>query len=268
MEELQTQADDIQKFRLGEFEGPLDLLLFLIKKSEINIYDIPISQITEQYLEYLEYASSINLDNITEFYLMAATLLYIKSRMLLPVEIDFDDEIDDPRKELVERLIEYQKYKKITELMTEKESESEWRIERRKKQRILQFPDDDELWTQIDVWDLLKTFSSLIASISSERIIDLYEEVSVNEKISLINELLDDKEEFLFTELITKQNSMMDIICAFLAILESVKARRICIFQNKMFGDIRIKKSDIPPGLHSEYEHDENSKLSHDGKGE
>ena len=247
MEELQSSIEEKQRFRLGEFEGPLDLLLFLIKKSEINIYDIPIAQITEQYLKYLEYASSINLDNITEFYVMAATLLYIKSRMLLPVEIDFEDELDDPRKELVERLIEYQKYKKITELMTEKESESEWRIERRKKQRILQFPEDEDLWTQIDVWDLLKTFSSLIASISSERIIDLYEEVSVNEKISLIIELLDNQEEFLFTDLITKKNSMMDIICAFLAILESVKARRIAIYQNKMFGDIRVKRSNQIP---------------------
>ena len=247
MEELQSSIEDKQRFRLGEFEGPLDLLLFLIKKSEINIYDIPIAQITEQYIQYLEYSSSINLDNITEFYVMAATLLYIKSRMLLPVEIDFEEELEDPRKELVERLIEYQKYKKITELMTDKESESEWRIERRKKQRVLQFPEDDDLWTRIDVWDLLKTFSSLISSISSERIIDLYEEVSVNEKISLILELLDAREEFLFTELVTKRNSMMDIICAFLAILESVKARRIVIYQNKMFGDIRIKKSSEEP---------------------
>lgn len=246
MEELQPSLEEKQRFRLGEFEGPLDLLLFLIKKSEINIYDIPIAQITEQYLEYLTYASTVNLENLTEFYLMAATLLYIKSRMLLPVEIDFEDELEDPRKELVERLIEYQKYKKITELMTEKENESEWRIERRKKQRLLQFPEDDDLWTRIDVWDLLKAFSSLISSISSERIIDLYEEVSVNEKISLILELLEEKEEFLFTDLITKRNSMMDIICSFLAVLESVKARRIIIFQNKMFGDIRVKLNPAP----------------------
>jgi segregation and condensation protein A len=235
-----NSAEDQYRFKLNQFEGPLDLLLFLIKKSEINIYDIPIAQITEQYIEYIDMAAAVNLDNITEFYLMAATLLYIKSRMLLPVEIDFDDELEDPRQELVERLIEYQKYKKISELMMEKENESEWVIERKKKQRVLPFDDEDDLWDKIDVWELLKTFSSLISSISSERIIDLYEEVSINEKISLVNELLEEREYCRFTDLLVKANSVMEVICAFLAILEMVKLKRITIYQNRMFGDIRI----------------------------
>ena len=230
------------KFKINDFEGPLDVLLFLIKKSEINIYDIPIAQITEQYIDFLEYAVSINLDNLTEFYVMASTLLYIKSRMLLPVEIDIYDELEDPRKELVDRLIEYQKFKKLSDLMTEQEKESEWRIERTKKQRTLPFPDDDELWEQIDIWDLFQTFSSIITSLSSERIIDMYEEVSINEKVALMYELFESKKEFYFTELITRTNSMMDIVCAFLALLESVKQRRIFILQNKLFGDILIRR--------------------------
>ncbi len=238
---LEKNKQTSTQFKLGNFEGPLDLLLFLIKKSEVNIYDIPISQITEQYIQFLEYAITINLDNLTEFYLMASTLLYIKSRMLLPVEINFEDEIDDPRQELVDRLIEYQKIKKFSELMAKKEEEAEWVIERSKKQHILPFPEDEELWEKIDVWDLLKTFSSIISSLSSERIIDLYEDVSINEKISLIQELIENRGEFLFTDLIVNENSTMDIICAFLAILESVKLKRIVIFQNKLFGDIRIR---------------------------
>ncbi len=229
------------KFILEDFEGPLDLLLFLIRKSEVNIYDIPIAQITEQYLSFLELATKNNLDDLTDFFLMAATLLLIKSRMLLPIEISFDDELDDPRQELVDRLIEYQKYKKFSELMAVKEEESEWHIERNKKQAVLPFPEDDGLWEKIDVWDLLSTFSSIVSSLSTERIIDLYEEVSVNEKLSLINELLERRGEFLFTDLIIKENSSMDIICAFLAVLESVKARNIIILQNKLFGDIKIK---------------------------
>ncbi|WP_321991832.1 segregation/condensation protein A [Marispirochaeta aestuarii] len=233
-------SNDNYRFKLNQFEGPLDLLLFLIKKSEINIYDIPIAQITEQYLEYLNIVEAVNLDNITEFYVMAATLLYIKSRMLLPVEVDFDDELEDPRQELVDRLIEYQKYKKISELMMDKENESEWAIERKKKQRVLPFDDKDDLWDKIDVWELLKTFSSLISNISSERILNLYEEVSINEKISLVNELLEEREYCLFTDLVIKENSIMEIICAFLAILELVKLKRISIYQNRMFGDIRI----------------------------
>ncbi len=236
-----TETDDKSRFILEDFEGPLDLLLFLIRKSEVNIYDIPIAQITEQYLSFLTLAIKNNLDDLTDFYLMAATLLLIKSRMLLPVEISFDDELEDPRQELVDRLIEYQKFKKFSELMAVKEEESEWHIERNKKQAVLPFPEDDELWEKIDVWDLLTTFSSIVSSLSTERIIDLYEEVSVNEKLTLINELLETRGEFLFTDLILKESSSMDIICAFLAILESVKARTIIILQNKLFGDIKIK---------------------------
>ncbi|TVR29905.1 MAG: segregation/condensation protein A [Spirochaetaceae bacterium] len=228
--------------RLQDFEGPMDLLLFLIKRSEINIYDIPISQITEQYLQFLDYAAKVELEHITEFYVMAATLLYIKSRMLLPVEMDLDDEIEDPRKELVERLIEYQKYKIITDMMSDKEQESEWLLERRRKQEALPFEDSDELWETIDVWELLRTFSTIISNVSSDRLLDLYEEVSVNEKLSLLEELLETRSDCLFTDLIVKPGSIMEVVCAFLAILESVKSRRIDIEQNRMFGDIRIRR--------------------------
>ena len=236
------RAEAKQTFHLGDFEGPLDLLLFLIKKAEINIYDIPIAEITEQYLEYLGYLTKKDLENLTDFYLMAATLLYIKSRMLLPVEVEFDDDFDDPRKELVDKLIEYQKFKKISELMFTKSTESEWVIDRTKKQRALPFPEDNDQWEQLDVWDLLKTFSSIITNLNTERIIDLYEEVSINEKISLLYELLETKEEFAFTDLIIRSDSVMEIVCAFLALLESIKAKKISIFQNRFFGDIVIRR--------------------------
>ncbi len=238
----QVVPEEAYSFKLDTFEGPLDLLLFLIKKNEVNIYDIPISSITEQYLEYLEYLSKIDLDNITEFYVMASTMLYIKSRMLLPVEVDFDEEQEDPRQELVERLIEYKKYKKLSELMEEKEKESEWVLERKKKQHTLPFPEDDSLWQELNIWDLLRTFSSIITSLSSDRIIDLYEEVTVNEKLSLLHELLENQKEFVFTDLIVNKGSFMEVVCAFFAILESVKLKTITIYQNKMFGDIRIKQ--------------------------
>jgi segregation and condensation protein A len=242
-----VQEEGKQRFQAGAFEGPLDLLLFLIKKSEINVYDIPISQITDQYLEYLKYAAKIDLDNVTDFYVMAATLLYIKSRMLLPIEADFSEEFSDPRRELVEKLIEYQKYKKLSELIAEKEHEAEWVIERSKKQRILPFVDEDGLWEKIEVWDLLKTFTVIMKGLSAEHVINLFEEVSINEKLSLIAELLETRGEFLFTDLIVRTASIMDVICAFLAILEAVKSQRICIFQNKLFGDIRIRAAEPRP---------------------
>ena len=235
------QKEQGHHFRVNQFEGPLDLLLFLIKRSEIDIHDIPIAEITRQYLEYLEWAASIDLDNITDFYLMASTLLYIKSRVLLPGEETEEDE-EDPRQELVDKLIEYQRYKKLSRLMDEKQQESEWVIERKKKQPVLPFDDDDEMWVQIDVWDLLQSFSAIMEGLSDERVFDLYEEVSVNEKLSLIDEYLETRGEFLFTDLVQKRESIMDVVVAFLAILEAVKARRIRLFQNRMFGDIRIRR--------------------------
>lgn len=236
----EQQQEQGQRFRVNEFEGPLDLLLFLIKRSEVDIHDIPIAEITRQYLEYLEWVATVDLDNITDFYLMASTLLHIKSRMLLPGGETAEDE-DDPRQELVEKLIEYQRYKKLSHLLDEKQHESEWVIERKKKQPVLPFEEDDELWVRIDVWDLLKSFSTIMDGLSDERIFDLSEEVSVNEKLSLIEEFLDTRGEFLFTDLIQKRESIMDVVCAFLAILEAVKSRRIRLFQNRMFGDIRIR---------------------------
>ena len=228
--------------KVAEFEGPLDLLLFLIRRSEIDIYDIPIAEITEQYLEYLEYAAKVDLDNVTEFYVMAATLLYIKSRTLLPGPDLEDDEPEDPRRELVDRLIEYQKYRKLAEIMEKKEEENEWVLDRKKKQVNLPFPNDESLWDQIDVWDLVQTFSQIVSSLSPERIIDLYEEVTINEKVTLIHERLEAEEHFPFTDLLTKKHSTMDLVCAFLAVLESVKVKLIRIFQNRMFGDIHISR--------------------------
>jgi segregation and condensation protein A len=234
-------SEQKQQYQLQDFEGPLDLLLFLIKKNEVNIYDIPISHITTQFLEFMRAGESADLENISEFYLMASTLLYIKSRMLLPVEIDLDDELEDPRQELVERLIEYQKYKKLSELMMEKESENQWIIEREKAQRNLPFDNQEPMWHEMEVWDLLTTFSKLMKGLTPERIIDLYEEVSVNEKLTLIRELLETRREFPFTDIIVRPDSIMDIICAFLAILESVKFKIIRIYQNNLFGDIMVR---------------------------
>jgi segregation and condensation protein A len=223
-----------------DFEGPLDLLLFLIKKNDVNLYDIPIAEITEQYIGYITLAEKIELDDMADFHLMASTLLYIKSKMLLPVEFDGNDEPEDPRSELVERLIEYQKFRKLSALMEEKEREAEWIIERKKLERTLPF-ENEGMWQKIEVWELLKTFNALMKNLSSERIIDLYEEVSINEKLTLIEELLRDKGECSFQDIVVRRGSMMDIVCAFLAILEAMKLRMICVYQNTFFGDIAIR---------------------------
>jgi segregation and condensation protein A len=229
---------EYHKIKLSEFEGPLDLLLYMIRKNEINIYDIPIAQITEQYIEYLRYVEEMDLEDLTAFHAMAATLLYIKSRTLLPVEMD-DDGAEDPRADLVERLIEYQKYKKLSELMEEKERENEWVVERRRLQHNLPFADDD-MWQKVDIWDLVKAFSSLTVHLPSERIIDMYEEITVNEKTTLLMEFLENRGECRFTDLIIRSGAL-DVVCSFLAVLEAAKMRMIVIFQHRLFGDILIR---------------------------
>jgi segregation and condensation protein A len=229
-------------FRLKEFEGPLDLLLFLIKKNDVNIHDIPIAQITEQYLDHIRFITRLDLEELTEFYVMAATLLYIKSRTLLPMELSLDDDMEDPRQELVDKLIEYQRFKKLSELMEEKEKEAEWVMERKKIQRPLPFA-EDELWERADIWALVKTFSSIMSQLPGERLLDLYEEVSINEKLTLLSEFLEIRGECSFTDLVVRNGSIMDIVCAFLALLEAVKLRMILVFQNRMFGDILIRPS-------------------------
>ncbi len=240
----ETTVQDGRMFTLGEFEGPLDLLLFLIKKNEINIYDIPVGEVTEQYLDYLDYAVSTDLANLTEFYAIAADLLYVKSRMLLPVEITFDGEdLEDPRQELVDKLIEYQKFKAITDLMEKKEDDQEWSLERKKIQRVLPF-EEENLWEKVDAWELLKTFSSLVKTFSTEKILDMYEEVTTNEKLALMNEFLETKGECFFTDLIVRKGNLLDIVCAFMALLEAVKGKAAVIYQNRMFGDIKIRSVD------------------------
>jgi len=229
---------EARSFKLSEFEGPLDLLLYMIRKNEINIYDIPIAQITEQYIDFIRTADEMDLEDLTAFHAMATMLLLIKSRTLLPVEMD-DDFGEDPRAELVDRLIEYQKYKKLSELMEEKEKENEWVIERKRLQHHLPFTDDD-MWQRVDIWDLLKSFTSLTVNLPAERIIDLYEEVSVNEKTTLLAEHLEKKGECRFTELIIRPGAL-DVVCAFLAVLEAAKLRMIILFQHRLFGDILIR---------------------------
>ena len=242
-----TQTAVKHKYRAGEFEGPLDLLWTLIRESKVNIYDIPIAQITEQYLEYLDYAVQTDLGDLSEFYSWAAKLIYIKSRMLLPVEVAYDDEDEeDPRQELVDKLIEYQKFKKLSSLMEDQEDDSEYNFERKKIQRVLPFEEADQQWEEIDTWELLQkmqeVFKSIMHQYSNEKILNMYEEISVNEKITLMNEYLENQGECMFTDLITRVGNEMDLICAFMAILEAVKFKMITIFQNKLFGDIKICK--------------------------
>lgn len=242
----QEQSVHQRKFIAGAFEGPLDLLWSLIRENKINIYDIPISEITEQFQDYLDYAVELNLQDLSEFYLWAAKLACIKSRLLLPVEVRYDEgeSMEDPREELVEQLIEYQRFKKLSVLMEEQEEQSEWSFERKKIERTLPFDDDDSQWKKMDTWALLQDMQKIFRNLTNvspdERILNMNEDIAPNEKIALMTELLEKKGECMFTDLITRKGNELDVICAFIAVLEAVKLRMADIYQNKMFGDIKI----------------------------
>jgi len=232
---------DGTEFLLESFEGPLDVLLYLIQKSEVNIYDIPISEITEQYLAYLKSAKNLELGNLTLFYKMAADLLYIKSRMLLPVDLEFDEEFEDPRQELVERLLEYQKFRKYTELLTNTGGGSEMSIMRKDSQFRLPFG-DEELFVGVTLQDLLSSFTKLMTSITPNKVFNVYESVTVNEKIALMYELFETKPYITLEEVIVHLDQMLHIICAFMAILDACKFHLIALEQSETYGQILIRK--------------------------
>ncbi len=240
------------EFKTQVYEGPLDLLLALIQKAEVNIYDIPISEITDQFLEYLHHAKEIGLGDLSEFYKMAAELIWIKSQMMLPVDIEFDEEYADPREDLVERLLEYSKFKKYSELLMGKETSDNLVVSRRESEFQLPFS-DDELWEDVTAQDLLDTFLDMMKS--EEKVFNVYESVTEKEKIALMNELFETRDQIKFSELFP-QRSAMHIICSFLAVLESVKDKMILVDQPELFGDMTLTKrpADWNPNLADEYD--------------
>ncbi len=239
-----------RKFIAGQFEGPLDLLWSLIRENKINIYDIPIAEITEQFLNYLDYVSETNLQDLSEFYSWAARLVHIKSRMLLPVEITYNDDenMEDPRTELVEQLIEYQRFKKLSLLMEEQEEHNEWNLERRKVNRFIPFETKGDGWEKVDADSLLLDMKQIYMNLTSsntEILGSITDDITPNEKITLMNEFLERKGECMFTELITHRGNPLDLVCAFIAILEAAKFDMAEIYQNKIYGDIKICRKNL-----------------------
>ena len=233
-------------FKAGAYEGALGLLLKLVHDNKVNIYDIPIAEITDQYLSYLDTLKETDLEDLSEFYSLAAKLVYIKSKMMLPSQDIYDDDdfdIDeDPRQELVEKLIEYQKIRKLSELMELSEDISEWRFERKNIERHVPKVDGD--YEEIDSAALLQTlhniYKKMMSSFSDSKILDVYEEISVNEKITLMIEMMNKKGFCMFSELLTRLGNKLDMICAFMAVLEAVKFRIATIYQHRLFEDIKI----------------------------
>jgi segregation and condensation protein A len=194
-------------------------------------------------MDYLDYAVSVDLSSLADFYAMAADLIHIKTRMMLPLEMTFEGEDEgDPRAELVEKLIEYQKFKKLSAVMEERIEADEWSLERESLQRVLPFQ-EAELWEKADTWAIIQDMQKVIRKYRAEgntELLEIFEEISVNEKITLLAELLENRGECFFTDIITRKGSALDVVCAFMAILEAVKTRMISVYQNRMYADMKI----------------------------
>jgi segregation and condensation protein A len=233
------------KVRLETFEGPLDLLLYLIKKNEIDIYDIPISVITQQYLEYLEMMKNLNLDVAGEFLLMAATLLHIKSKMLLPVtgeEEGEKEEEEDPRAELVRRLLEYQRFKEAAQQLVKGPLlDREVFVRSFFGDSLAESGGEEEVSGEVTLFDLLEVMKKVLEGLPAEEFQEISaEHLNIKDKILQIMERLWDAESLAFTELYAASTSRREIVVTFLALLELLRLRMIRVYQGETFGTIRI----------------------------
>ena len=231
-------------FHLEQYDGPLDLLLDLIRKQEINIYDIPIAQITRQYLDYVQKAAEMNIELSSEFIYIAATLILIKSKTLLPKDPELAklDVEDDPRKELVDRLIEHERFKTAAEMLHQKRvvEEAVW-----SNPQMEQFlATDENPGLAVTLHDLVKTFQEVLDRAKHRPVYEVAgEDVSVPDMIGYLRALFqEEKEPVSARELFERQKSRRALVCLFLAILEMVKLQALGLVQTDTFGEIAVKR--------------------------
>lgn len=228
------------KFKLENFEGPLDLLLHLIRKSEVDIFDIPIVEITEQYMNYLDLLKEVDIDLSSEFMLMAATLIHIKTKLLLPKKPDEDD----PRLELVERLLEHQQYKAAAMVLGQKE-ERETKVWYSSKKRVEPYMEIEEEYIKADIFQLIAAFQNVLKSIGTDYNIEVdQQKFSISDKIINLEAMLKAKPRLLFSEVMTQFRSKREVIVTFLALLELVRRRTINTLQHRSFGEIVLILTD------------------------
>jgi segregation and condensation protein A len=232
------------QIKLEIFEGPMDLLLHLIKKHELDIYSIPIALITQQYLEYIELMKSLDMEIAGDFLVMASTLTHIKSRMLLPPSENPEGEEDgvDPQAELIRRLLEYKSFKEAAGSLENKEET--WSRVYTRPEAASDLPADDEpLLFDFHLFDLLAALKDVMDRVPDAKFEITAEAVSITEKISRILAQLESVDSMLFSDLFEGSSSRMQVIGTFLALLELIKSRIVKAFQIEQFGAIRIMKA-------------------------
>lgn len=241
--ELENHETSGYSVKLDVFEGPLDLLLHLIKKHQVNIYDIPIALITRQYIEYLELMQTLNLSIAGDFLVMAATLVHIKSKMLLPPDEKApEEEEEDPREELVSRLLEYKKFKEASLQLEERESI--WTEVYRRSPSSEGEPVNEEFcFTDLNLFDLVEALQKVIERLPEKEWMEVTQEIlSVTDKINDLLEYLEGKESATFIELFKGDSTRGMVVVTFLALLELCRLRLVNIQQLEEFGVIRVRK--------------------------
>ena len=239
-----TLPEDAPRIQLPEFEGPLDLLLFLIRKNRIDIHDIPIAPITRQYMEYLDLMRELNLDVAGEFMVMAATLIHIKSKMLVPLSPieapGAEEEQEDPREELVRRLLEFQRYKEAAGVLHQQAQirAATWI---RPDSAVPAFDLAGQEMLEAGLFDLISAFKELL----ERRKTLLAHEIaaqgkSVEQRMDELMALIPAGESLEFLELFASQNTKGDMIVTFLALLELIRLKRVKVYQRGLFGGIRV----------------------------
>ncbi len=243
---MPSEIDEGYQIKLGVFEGPLDLLLFLIKKKKIDIQDIPIAVITREYLEYLSSRERINLDREAEFLLMAALLIYIKSQILLPREQPAALE-GDPRKELVDHLVDYQRIKAAVGVLREREEEQSqiWR----RAALTAPLPEQDLDLIEVSLFDLAESFFSMMKRRQGENLkVIRGKELSMGDKMKEIMTILKERDFLDFLDYLGSHDSLEEALLAFFCLLELIKARLVVAIQEQLFHSIKVwLRKDAPP---------------------
>jgi len=237
---ISNEPNEIYQVKLDNiFEGPMDLLIHLIKKNEVDIYDIPIALITDQYLEYIEWMKSMNIDLAGDFIVMAATLTQIKSRMLLPIS-EGDEEEEDPRTEITKPLLEYMQIKSAAEDLAGRNLLGENIFVRNLPKEDYLLDSEDNI-VAVGLFELIDAFQKILKNISiDERLNLIADTISVKDKISELADILEKQESITFGELFSVNADKSEVIVTFLAILEMVKLSLVRVVQNIQTGIIRL----------------------------
>ncbi|AKL95329.1 chromosome segregation and condensation protein ScpA [Clostridium aceticum] len=238
--------------KIQAFEGAFDLLFHLIEKNEIDIYDIPINEITEQYLHYLYQMEKLDLEIASEFLIMASTLIEIKSKMLLPKEAVAEDKSEDqgldPRSELVEKLLEYKRYKVVAEELKQREDHYNKLYFKQKEEIILETTNDDVVLENLKIDDLVKVFEKILLNYQGNKKDRSYkirhiskETYTIEEKISSILNILRNHNKITFDSIFTLAKEKLEVVVTFLALLELIKEKKVKVLQEKSFEGIIIE---------------------------